>query len=98
MYLYESHLGQTLYTTDMPLFDEELYCEVCGDSDWGFGWVETPDEVLRLLADRISVSPEDGGYDLDYIIEFLNENFPENTLSKEDIKRIVLSELCKTYN
>lgn len=32
MYLYENHLG-VIYTSDEVIDEEELYCEVCGDSD-----------------------------------------------------------------
>ena len=74
MWLYNGHMGG-LFLVDEPLSNDECYCDVCGDSDWEIGHVEIAEDVLRLLANDIAVSPEEGGWAIDYIMEFLRENF-----------------------
>lgn len=68
MWLYEGHMGG-LFLADEPLSFDECYCETCGDSDTEIGQVEIAEDVLSLLADDIAVLPEDGGWDLDYIMD-----------------------------
>lgn len=34
VWIYESHLGD-LFLSDSELTAEELYCDQCGDYDWG---------------------------------------------------------------
>lgn len=84
-----------LFLVDEPLSFDECYCEVCGDSDTELGQVEIAEDVLRILADDIAVFPEDGGFDLDYIMEFLRENF-HFVPTKEGAKQLVLTNRTKT--
>lgn len=92
MWLYEGHMGE-LFLSDEPLSYDECYCEVCGDSDWELGSVEIAEDVLRILADDIAVQPEEGGWDMNYIMEFLRENF--NVVPTEEAaKQWILS--CRT--
>lgn len=69
MYIYEGHMGD-LYVTDEALDDEDLYCEVCGDSDWLIGYAETREEAWGLLKDITDINGS-GGWDYDYVQEFL---------------------------
>lgn len=87
-WLYEGHMG-VLFLTDEPLSFDECYCETCGDSDMEIGPVETAADVLKLLADDIAVLSEEGGWDLNYIMEFLRENFDLVPTKKDAIQRIL---------
>lgn len=71
MYIYESHMGG-LYTSDYPLDYEQTYCETCGDSDWLIGYAETREEAWQLLKNDTNIDCS-GGWDYDYIQDFLNE-------------------------
>lgn len=51
MYIYESHLG-ALYTSDIELDFDELYCEQCGDYDSLIGYAATRAEAWELLKDN----------------------------------------------
>ena len=75
MYIYESHMGG-LYTSDEPLDYEDLYCEECGDSDQLIGYAETREDVWNLFKDDTDINVS-GGWDYDYIQEFINENLEE---------------------
>lgn len=69
MYIYEGHMGG-LYTSDEPLDYEDLYCEECGDSDWLVGYATTREDAWNLLKDDTDINGS-GGWDYDYIQEFL---------------------------
>lgn len=71
MYIYEGHMGG-LYTSDEPLDDEDLYCEECGDSDWLVGYAATREDAWNLLKDDTDINGS-GGWDYDYIQEFLKQ-------------------------
>lgn len=71
MYLYESHMGG-LYWSDYALDYDSLYCEECGDSDWEIGWFNSAIDVLKYMADGISIDGN-GGWDIDYTLEILSE-------------------------
>lgn len=73
MYIYENHLGG-LYTADELIDDEQLYCEECGDSDMLVGYAETREAAWELLKDDCDIYGS-GGWDLEYIQHFLDENF-----------------------
>ena len=75
MYIYQGHLGG-LYTSDEPLDCEDLYCEECGDSDSLIGYVETRSEAWNLLKDETDIDGY-GGWDCDYVQEFINSNWEE---------------------
>lgn len=75
MYIYEGHLG-SLYISICELDFDELYCEECGDCDWLVGYAETREEALKLLNDITDIDGS-GGYDYDYIQEFLKENWED---------------------
>ena len=68
-YIYESHLGGLFYT-DHELTRQQRYCEQCGDTDWLACVATKPGDVLRCFADDIDIGGR-GGYDGNYIIEFL---------------------------
>lgn len=75
MYIYEGHMGG-LYASDEPLEYEDLYCEECGDSDWLIGYAETREEAWNLLKDDTDIYGS-GGWDYNYVQEFINENWDE---------------------
>ena len=75
MYIYESHMGG-LYTSDEPLDYEDLYCEECGDSDRLIGYAETREDAWNLLKDDTDIDGS-GGWDYDYVQEFINGNWDE---------------------
>ena len=75
MYIYESHLGG-LYTSDEYLDYDDLYCEQCGDSDWLIGYAATKEKAWELLKDDTDINGS-GGWDYDYIKEFINANWEE---------------------
>lgn len=76
MYIYESHLGGVLYASYDYLDYDVLYCETCGDSDWFVGKADTRAEAWELLKDDIDINGS-GGWDYDYVWEFINANFDE---------------------
>lgn len=75
MYIYEGHTG-SLYTSNRELSYEERHCEQCGDSDWLIGYATTREEAWNLLKNDIDINGS-GGWDYDYVQEFLNENWNE---------------------
>ena len=75
MYIYESHLGG-LYTSDEYLDYDDLYCEQCGDSDWLIGYATTKEEAWKFLKGDIDINGS-GGWDYDYVKEFINKNWEE---------------------
>ena len=75
MSIYESHMGG-LYTSDEPLDYEDLYCEECGDSDQLIGYAETREDAWNLFKDDPDIDGS-GGWDYDYIQEFINGNWDE---------------------
>jgi hypothetical protein len=75
MYIYKGHMG-SLYTSDKELSWEETYCETCGDSDWLIGFAATREEAWNLLKDDTDIDGS-GGWDYEYIQEFLKENWEE---------------------
>ena len=79
MYLYESHLGG-LYTTEDVLSYDELYCETCGDSDWGLGEFETLEEFWNLISDEVSIDGS-GGLSLQYIFPIIDNLFEYSVIA-----------------
>ena len=75
MYIYENHLGG-LYTSDEYLDYDDLYCEQCGDSDWLIGRAMTRAEAWKLLKDDTDINGS-GGWDYNYVQEFINVNWDE---------------------
>ena len=75
MYIYESHLGN-LYTSIYELDYDELYCEQCGDSDWLIGYATTKEEAWNLLKRDVDINGS-GGWDYDYVQNFININWEE---------------------
>ena len=73
MYIYESHLGGLFYS-EHPLSDDRLYCETCGDYDHELGNAETRAKAWEMLEYLADINGS-GGYDNDYLEEFLNECF-----------------------
>lgn len=50
MEIYESHLGGIYFTEEVQDWDD-IYCEVCGDSDFHLGHADTWEEVMALITD-----------------------------------------------
>ena len=75
MYIYEGHMG-CLYISYFPLGYDELHCEECGDSDWLIGQAETREEALGLLKDYTDINGS-GGWDYDYVQDFINTYWAE---------------------
>ena len=73
MYIYENHMGG-LYTSEIELDWEMLYCEECGDSDSLIGYAETREEAWDLLKDDTNINGS-GGWDYEYVQQFLDENW-----------------------
>ena len=73
IYIYEGHMG-SLYTSDELLDYDDLYCEHCGDSDWLVGYAETKEDAWALLKDDTDINGS-GGWDYDYVWNFINGNF-----------------------
>lgn len=76
MYIYENHLGNGLYVSDFELSHEELYCKQCGDSDGLVGEANAREEAWELLKDDTDIDGS-GGWDYEYVQEFLRENWEE---------------------
>ena len=75
MYIYENHMGG-VYSSNELLDEEFLYCETCGDYDWLIGEADTREEAWELLKNDTSINGS-GGWDYDYIQEFLKKYFEE---------------------
>ena len=73
MYIYEGHTG-CLFTSEDELDYDQRYCEQCGDSDWEIGYATTRAEAWKLLEDETDINGS-GGWDYDYVQEFINENW-----------------------
>lgn len=69
MYVYEGHHGE-IYTSEYRIPYDELYCETCGDSDWEVGNFNSAIDVLKYMADDISVDGS-GGWDIDHVLSVL---------------------------
>ncbi len=82
MYIYEGHLG-SLYTSYHELSYEETHCDACGDSDWLIGEAATREEAWKLLEDDTDIDGS-GGWDYNYVQEFLDENWGEEDYSNHD--------------
>lgn len=75
MHIYEGHMGG-LYVSYKILDWEDTYCEQCGDHDWYIGEADTKEEAWDLLRDDINIDGS-GGWDYNYIQEFINDNWNE---------------------
>ena len=75
MYIYENHMGG-VYSSNELLDEEFLYCETGGDYDWLIGEADTREEAWELLKNDTSINGS-GGWDYDYIQEFLKKYFEE---------------------
>lgn len=75
MYIYESHMGD-LFTSGLELSWEECYCETCGDSDKYIGYADTRKAAWDLLKDDTNINGS-GGWDYDYVQEFINASWDE---------------------
>ena len=73
MYIYESCMG-SLYTSDHELSYEESHCKQCGGSDWCIGNATTGEEAWNLFKYDTDINGS-GGWDYDYIREFILNNY-----------------------
>ena len=73
MYIYESCMG-SLYISDHELSYEESHCEQCGGSDWCIGNAITGEEAWNLFKYDTDINGS-GGWDYDYIREFILNNY-----------------------
>lgn len=67
VYIYKGHLG-SLYATDE--YQEDTYCEACGDSDWLLGTAYNKEEAWNLIKDDTDINGS-GGLNYDYVQEFI---------------------------
>lgn len=74
-YIYEGHMG-SLFTVEEQLSFEEEYCEQCGDSDQLLGYAKDREAAWKLLKSDTDINGS-GGWDYQYVKEFINENFEE---------------------
>ena len=88
MYIYEGHLG-SLYGCDNLLDYDDLYCEQCGDSDRELGYVESPADILALLADDIDWPSGYGGWSLEHVAELIAQCFPDEKISTAQALEII---------
>ena len=79
MYFYIGHLSGELYTSDEFLDYEDLYCEICGDSDICLGHAETKEEAWDLLKDDVDIDGS-GGWNYEYVKRFIDSNFEEDQI------------------
>lgn len=75
MYIYENHMGG-LYTSYDVLDYEDTYCETCGDSDLLIGHANTREEAWELLKSDTDIDGS-GGWNYNYVQEFINSNWDE---------------------
>ena len=73
MYIYQGHMG-SLYASLYDLDFDDLYCEQCGDSDWLIGYATTREEAWDLLKNDTDIDGS-GGWDYDYVQDFINKNW-----------------------
>lgn len=73
MYIYESCMG-ILYTSDHELSSEERHCNQCGGLDWPIGYAMTGEEAWSLFKWDTDINGS-GGWDYDYIREFILNNY-----------------------
>lgn len=71
MFIYEEHLSGGIFLSNKKLTSEDLYCEVCGDSDWYIGEFDSAVEFLKHLADDIDANDGHGGYAIDDLLKAL---------------------------
>lgn len=64
MEVYESHMGGIYFCEEVRPFDD-LYCEVCGDSDRHLGHADSWEEVMELITEEDGWCP----YAKDYLAE-----------------------------
>lgn len=76
MYIYESHLDG-LYVSNDKLDSDKLCCEECGDSDWLIGEANTQVEAWELLKELVNLNCN-GGYDLEYVKNFIQSKFKDD--------------------
>jgi hypothetical protein len=98
MYIYESHMGG-LYSSDFELNRDHLYCEECGDSDFEMGQASTFTEGWKLIAGSLAgISIDDsGGYALDYVYNFLCENFYPEKETKAVSEKEIIEDIIKIF-
>lgn len=90
MFIYQGHMG-SLFSSNDPIDFNDLYCETCGDFDWELGNVESQEELLQLLADDIAALPGDGGWDMDYVLDFAHSCFTdERRVGRKKAKAIIV--------
>lgn len=86
MYLYENHLDGGLYAAEEELSYEELHCETCGDTDWIVGVACSRREAWQLVRDDVDIGGS-GGWDPEYILEFLVKNWPDEEWIPEEYSK-----------
>ena len=68
MFLYANHLDGNIFTSEVELTNEELYCETCEDYDEFLGEANSREEAKKIISEN--------NYEKEYIEEFLNSYFP----------------------
>ena len=75
-YIYKNHLDGNLYTSTEKLSYARRYCEQCGDSDECIGMADCRTDAWIDLEDIIERNGS-GGYDFDYIKNFIETEWSE---------------------
>lgn len=53
MWFYIGHLNGNIYATDEQQDFADLYCEVCGDSDWEIACATNHYELISISSEEI---------------------------------------------
>lgn len=97
MYIYEHCLGY-LYTSNIYYEKHQLYRPRCFDYDILIGEANTKEDAYKLLMNYKAINP---GRTLEYILNFIEENFKDEQAQKEfilDSKSISLEDHIDRYN
>lgn len=97
LYAVESHMGGVYFNNidsdvdDIYSCDSDegpCHCEICGDSDWPLGPVDTPLEILALLVERYDWNKdirEMSDKDIaDCLVRFIDDSDEEIVVEKKD--------------
>lgn len=72
-YLYDGHMGH-LYVTEKERTFDQLYCQVCGDSDRLIGTFDTLSDYWNIIKDSCDINGS-GGWSLQYIFPLMAKEF-----------------------
>lgn len=73
-HIYEGHHGD-LYAANH--YNDDTYCEECGDSDMYIGFAANRAQAWKLLSPITDVHSKGDGWNYEYVQEFLAKTFPD---------------------